>query len=434
MPDVTSIDLGHAFTLAPKEAVEYFRAKGFKITHDWRELWQDAHARAFTVSKMAKYDLLANTRKIIDRKLAEGLTLQDASKTMAAEMRKAGWWGKQIVVDAQGRAKVVQLGSMHRVRTIMRTNTLTAYSAGRYQRQKENAASRPYWRYTATQDASTRPSHAALDGKVWRHDDPIWETLYPPNGFNCRCRVTVLTADEVEKAGLKVIDNSDTTPVERQEVGEANPDTGEVTTWREGAEVTWRDGKGKHTFRPDPGWAYNPGKHKLPPPNPANAAAVAGQPTWKDYGRPPVQQLPRARAPAVIPQAASAAGAKQILFRELGLTGATRRRTIKTPVDDVIVEQSTATHMVGKLKDHRERHANRILPTLQDPDEIWMTYYNNGQFRKRYIKVWDDDRGSMSIATEQRDGSLLWNFMSRRNRALNNQRVGSLIYSKEQQG
>ena len=432
MPDASSVDLGYAFGLAPKEAVDYFRAKDFKITHDWRELWQEAHATSFTVSKMAKGDLLAKTRQIIDRKMADGLTLQAAGKTMAAEMRKAGWWGKQITVDSQGRARVAQLGSMHRVGTILRTNTQTAYSAGRYKRQKENAASRPYWRYTATMDASTRASHAELHDKVWPHDSPVWNSIYPPNGFNCRCRVVALTADEVERGKFTIIDNSATTPVERQEIGVVDPSTGAVTAWRGGAKVSWRDGEGRHTFTPDRGWAYNPGAHALPPPNPRNAAAVPGQPTWRTYKREPIQNRPRTPAPAIIYQADSAAAAEQALFGELGLTGKTTWRKVKTPVEDVIVSRSSSVHIIGKFEQHRERYANRILPTLQDPEEVWMTYYDNGQFRRRYIKVWDDNRGSMTVVDEQRDGSLLWNFLPySKAKEMNSQRTGALLYFKD---
>ena len=116
-------------------------------------------------------------------------------------LRRAGWWGRQVVVSPDGGAEVVQLGSPHHLRTIYRTNMRTVRSGGRYRRQAESADDRPYWMYDAVMDATTRPSHAAFDGKVFAWDDPIWDTDYPPNGYNCRCRVRALTARQVEARG-----------------------------------------------------------------------------------------------------------------------------------------------------------------------------------------------------------------------------------------
>ena len=41
-----TVDLGYAARLPPKEAVAYFRAKGYNITWNWYEQLTDAHARA----------------------------------------------------------------------------------------------------------------------------------------------------------------------------------------------------------------------------------------------------------------------------------------------------------------------------------------------------------------------------------------------------
>lgn len=101
------------------------------------------------------------------------------------------------------------VSSPYRVRTILRTNIQTAYSAGRYRRQRETAAALPYWRYSAVLDANTRFSHAEMDGVVYRADNPIWRRIYPPNGFNCRCTVRALTEREVQARGLTVIEGTD---------------------------------------------------------------------------------------------------------------------------------------------------------------------------------------------------------------------------------
>lgn len=54
------------------------------------------------------------------------------------------------------------------------------------------------------EDKHTRPSHLAMDGKVFPADSPIWDTWYPPNGFKCRCTVRSLSKRQVEERGLKV--------------------------------------------------------------------------------------------------------------------------------------------------------------------------------------------------------------------------------------
>ena len=56
-----------------------------------------------------------------------------------------------------------------------------------------------------------------------------------------------------------------------------------------------------------------------------------------------------------------------------------------------------------------------------------MNNYDNGQFRLRCIKCWGDARGAMSIVTEEKDGSLLYNFIPGQAGSLNRQRRGSLL-------
>ena len=47
-----------------------------------------------------------------------------------------------------------------------------------------------------------------MDGKVFRADDPIWDTWYPPNGYRCRCTVVTLSERQVKQRGLKVLDDA----------------------------------------------------------------------------------------------------------------------------------------------------------------------------------------------------------------------------------
>ncbi|MGN6893494.1 phage head morphogenesis protein, partial [Neisseria sp. P0015.S009] len=82
-----------------------------------------------------------------------------------------------------------------------------AYSAGQYQGYMANIDSRPYWMYDAVGDHRTRPAHAAMDGLVYRYDDPFWATFYPPNGYRCRCSVIALSERDMQRDG-KVLSQS----------------------------------------------------------------------------------------------------------------------------------------------------------------------------------------------------------------------------------
>ena len=253
------LDLGYAVRLPPRRAIEYFNQKGYAITWRWWEAWEDAHARAFTVAKVTKQDVLETIRNALEKALAEGQTEAQFIKELQPLLEKLGWWGKKSVVSPDGVEELVQLGSPRRLQTIFRTNMRVAYAAGRYRQQKENVDSRPYWQYIAVMDERTRHSHGALNDKVFRHDDPIWDHIYPPNGFNCRCMVIALSPEDLKEQNLQVSDSSGNLHEISQEVG-VDKATGEVI-YRPGTRYDFIDDAGNpQSMTPDPGWNYNPGK------------------------------------------------------------------------------------------------------------------------------------------------------------------------------
>lgn len=248
-----SVDLGYAATLAPKEAIAYFRAKGQHIGWNWYETAADVHARSFTVAKAARVDVLTTIQGEVERAIEQGLSQQEFIDTLAPRLKKLGWWGKQVVVDSAGNAEEVQLGSPRRLALIYNVNTRVAYNVGRYAQLMNSTDTHPFWQYVAVMDNRTRPSHAALNGLVFRYDDPFWKTHYPPNGWNCRCRVRALSQERMNALGLQATqgDKYLTTKKVQAAVDKA---TGEmidmdVTTFADGARV----------MTPDVGWSYNPG-------------------------------------------------------------------------------------------------------------------------------------------------------------------------------
>ncbi|EPZ00485.1 phage head morphogenesis protein [Mannheimia haemolytica] len=222
MPNDKELDMSYVLRLEPELAVDYLRAKGVNITWDWHEQLEEAHARAFTVAKATRAEVLDTLRWATEKAIVEGVSEREYIKQLEPMLKELGWWGK--TVDENG--NTVQLGSPRRLKTILRTNKLTAYHAARYAEQMANVDEQPYWQYVAVKDSRTRASHLALHGKVYRADDPIWQTMYPPNDWGCRCRVRALSEFALKKQGLSVSVSGDNITTETAIAG-INKDTGE---------------------------------------------------------------------------------------------------------------------------------------------------------------------------------------------------------------
>lgn len=439
MPE--SVDLGYAVSLPPREAISYFKSKGYAISWNWWEVWREQHAKAFTVAKATRLDVLASIRGAQQRALSEGLTERQFIKELEPRLRAQGWWGRQFVSGPEG-LEVAQLGSPWRLKTIYRTNTLAAYNAGRYRAQAENTDARPYWQYLQLQRENKREAHAVFHRRVFPADDPIWSSIYPPNGFRCACRVRTLTGGQVDSLGLGVDSSAG-------KIGRATVDVGvdkrsgeiiqrEVFTWNEnGRSYKWQ-----------PGWDYNPGqawplwdaRGRFPDALPGEAVGAtvaritAGQKTWRDYGRPDAREVPDAlklAAPPILDKAADAEAAEALLAGALGVAE-TGTRVIQTPVSEVALRRELLSHMVEKRADARERYANFVLPTLQDPYEVYLAEYDDGPWRERYIGLFKEAPGLALVVRLNSDGSLFWNFMhTSQIKELNRHRSGTLLWGKE---
>ncbi|GHD63831.1 phage head morphogenesis protein [Jeongeupia chitinilytica] len=201
-PDASKVDLSYAIGLEPEAAIQYFESKGYAISFNWQDVWAEAHARSFTVSGVTKLDVLTDIHDALKEALKNGETLADFQKRLQPLLEAKGWWGKGRIIDkATGEIEGKRLNP-RRLETIFRTNMQSAYSAGRFQAQQANVEFRPMWEYVAILDNRTRPAHRSLHGRVFRYDDPFWRNFYPPNGWNCRCRVRTRSMSDMERLGL----------------------------------------------------------------------------------------------------------------------------------------------------------------------------------------------------------------------------------------
>lgn len=187
-------------SLLDRAALNHLSQKTLLPGFSHYDVWLHEHAVAFSVAKMMNEDLLQTTKNALTESLKKGESYADFAKKLKPYLMKAGWWGEQIMRDPKdGIAKPVQLGSTRRLRIIFQTNMATAFAAGQWARIQENAADFPYLKYIASTAEKKRDSHMAFYGRIWKTDDPIWQSIFPPNGYGCQCTVRQLT----EKQALK---------------------------------------------------------------------------------------------------------------------------------------------------------------------------------------------------------------------------------------
>lgn len=186
----------------PPEVRDYFAAKDLQPAFDWRDVWGEEHAHAFTVAKATELDVLTGIRDGLQRAIDKGVPFEAFKKDLKPLLQKQGWWGVQERTDPKtGEVRDVQLGSSRRLRTIYETNMRTARSAGQWDRAQRTKRALPYFIYTIGPSEVHRPEHVIKEGVIRPVDDPFWTVWMGPNGWGCKCGVRQISAAEAERRG-----------------------------------------------------------------------------------------------------------------------------------------------------------------------------------------------------------------------------------------
>ena len=276
--------LVRAFNKAPGEAVDYLAKKVSRSSWNWWDSLDKSFEGSCTIAATASADIVESVRKALLEAQAKGLPFAAFQKQIEPTLRSLGWWGRDPATGSY-------LGTPWRLETIYRTNLQSSFNAGRMQKQQQTERFRPLLEYIAVLDSKTRPSHSALDGKVVPASDSFWNDFYPPNGFNCRCRVRSLSEAEARRDG-KDVDRFDGKITREEET--INKDLGIKT---EVAVVN----VGGRVVSPDPGFSRRP-SIVPPPPNPSGGKYPTTGPTLaaKVAAAP---KKAKAKAAAVVPPA-----------------------------------------------------------------------------------------------------------------------------------
>ena len=419
----------NVFGVPPDAAVQWLREKGYSLDFDWRDIWQEQHASAFSVAKATQLDLLADIRAAVDKALANGQTMRQFRKELEPILIERGWWGRKKQVDPKTGEEVdVQLGSPRRLRTIYQTNLRMAHAAGRWEQIERTAAARPYLRYVAIDDGRTRDEHLAWNGIVLPWDDEWWKTHYPPNGWGCRCKVQQLSARDLERFGFSV----------------SKRPPSQMTMWR-----NERAPEGKQFVSVpkgiDPGFAYNVG---LAPRGSQVATQepipLRGSKRAADYGLSPAKELRHENAPEAVPRWPSLDGIADADERYVQLFGTGKPAPVTDPQGlQVTFDPKYLEHLYKSGGLERARYVPRAKQVVEDPAEIWLipsriTQINRlgqaadtVQLDKVYIGVFHDRSLAYAVvARRDKDGFVSWTTIPVTDRRLERYRQGYLLYQR----
>ena len=388
------VDLKFAIGLEPEQAVRYFESKGYQLGFKWQDVWAEAHTRAFTVAGVMKVDVLQDVRQALDDALKKGVSQAEFKNGLATTLQQKGWLGRgDVVNEATGEIQGRRL-TPRRLDTIFQTNMQSAYMAGRYAEQMRQVDARPFWEYVAILDNRTRPAHAALNGSVYRYDDPFWNTFYPPCGYNCRCRVRTRSAQDVEREDLAPRSSAGHLVDIDQPIGR---------TKETRPAIAYDDPATGRRIAPDPGFGFNPGREWQRPFTPPPLDTL---PHSFPYGT----DLPDLPAPvasparALLPEGLTPAQYAQAFLHEFG-ADIGKPVTYRDVTGDLVqvnewLFQDNAGHWKAD-KTNRGRYMELLAQTVKDPDEIWMSwlqYQGKWNLRRRYIKALETADGDWGLA------------------------------------
>ena len=250
-------NINFVLDLPPKKAIEWLKTK--KVTaENYRNLTESEIAKVYTIAKMTDLDMLQDIKSSLIAAAEQGKPFAAWKKDLLQHLANKGWLhpnghnGKEIIDPKTGEI----FGTPRRLDVIYRTNMQSAYNAGQYQTYMADVDNRPYWQYDAVGDNRTRPAHAAMDGLVYRYDDPFWATFYPPNGYRCRCSVMALSERDMRRGNRVVSVSNESNLVQTNKVYNREGDTYPTTAYKA------PDGR-LHTT--DKGFDYNAGRMNYRP-------------------------------------------------------------------------------------------------------------------------------------------------------------------------
>ena len=176
-----------------EEAIEDILKRHPAIAPGWeatRDYYLDG---GFAIARSSKVEVTQRAQGAIRDAMRGGLTGQEAIDKIL----------RAVQSQATGDPSEDWTFTGSYAETVYRTNIASSYTAGRIEQAKDPVFKREVaaWEVRTYPGPDVRPNHAAMRGKIAATDDPIWETMKPPLGYNCRCSIEFVGHKQALKAG-----------------------------------------------------------------------------------------------------------------------------------------------------------------------------------------------------------------------------------------
>ncbi|EEO26026.1 phage minor head protein [Helicobacter winghamensis] len=197
--------MNNVFGLSPKEAYSYLENKGLKTSFKYHEIKKEAHDKAFTAAGIMKTDVLNDLHEEIKKAIKEGISFDEFKGNLKAILSSKGWYGKKEIINPKtGEIRTININPQ-RLKTIYTTNMQSAYAKARA-KQLSTYSYKTYWVYKCALLEDSRSEHKKMHNCAIHRDDPFWRTSFPPNDYNCKCKVIAVSEKEA-KSKYKILKN-----------------------------------------------------------------------------------------------------------------------------------------------------------------------------------------------------------------------------------
>lgn len=188
-PAAPGDDFGGVRFPAIEAGARRLQGLGLLSIDDFRQLDQDARRTAWTVARVQSLETVQKVQAAILNDVRRGGTLRMFRRSLAEDLDGV-------------------LAPNH-VETLYRTQFGQVAAAGQRAVLDHPLVGDefPYLLWTCVHDSRTRPDHLKMEKwgpggcAVYRRDDPMWDTLWPPASYNCRCWPIPLSIEDAARHG-----------------------------------------------------------------------------------------------------------------------------------------------------------------------------------------------------------------------------------------